>query len=154
MPQIPRLTTLCYIERDNQYLMLYRDKKKEDVNEGKWIGVGGKFEKAETPEECLLREVYEETGLHLTRFRFHGIITFILDGEAEYMHLFTASDFTGELTTDCAEGELKWIPKEDVMNLTLWEGDKIFLKLLLEDVPFFSLKLVYHGEKLVEYQLK
>ncbi len=154
MPQIPRLTTLCYIERDNQYLMLYRDKKKEDVNEGKWIGVGGKFEKAETPEECLLREVYEETGLHLTRFRFRGIITFILDGEAEYMHLFTASDFTGELTTDYAEGELKWIPKEDVMNLTLWEGDKIFLKLLLEDVPFFSLKLVYHGEKLVEYQLK
>lgn len=151
---LPRLTTLCYIEQDGKYLMLHRNKKKEDVNQGKWIGVGGKFEQGETPEECVIREVFEETGLTLTQYRFRGIITFVLDGEAEYMHLFTASGFIGEVAVDCDEGELKWIPKDEVMNLALWEGDKIFLKLLLEDAPFFSLKLVYHGEELVEHQCR
>ena len=144
-------TTLCYIERDGQYLMLHRVKKKNDINHDKWIGIGGKFEARESPEDCLLREAYEETGLTLTSFRYRGVVTFLSgpDAEAEYMHLFTADGFTGTIKT-CDEGDLEWIDKGRLLELTLWEGDKIFLRLLEENAPFFSLKLVYEGDKLVD----
>ena len=143
-----KLTTLCYIEKDGCYLMMHRISKENDVNKNKWIGVGGHFEKGESPDECLFREVKEETGLTLTAFRFRGMITFSTDTfETEYMCLYTADGFEGELT-DCSEGVLKWIPKEEIWNLNLWEGDRIFLKMLLEDAPFFSMKLTYVGEKL------
>ena len=147
-------TTLCYIEQDNRYLMLHRVKKKNDINHDKWIGIGGKFEARESPEECLLREAYEETGLTLTRWRYRGIVTFVSapDAEAEYMHLFTADGFTGTLKT-CDEGNLEWIEKDRLLELTLWEGDKIFLRLLDEDVPFFSLKLTYEGDTLTGAEL-
>lgn len=147
------LSTLCYIERDGAYLMLHRTKKEADVNAGKWIGVGGHFEEGESPEECLLREVKEETGYTLTSYRFRGIITFIYKNVVEYMNLFTADAFTGD-PIPCDEGELKWVPKDDILNLNLWEGDRIFLKLLAEDAPFFSLKLVYDGnDNLIEQTL-
>jgi 8-oxo-dGTP diphosphatase len=134
--------------------MLHRTKKKNDINEGKYIGVGGKFEPDETPEECLLREVKEETGLNLTSYRLRAVVTFLsTEWETEYMYLFTASEYTGELIT-CNEGELSWIPKERVMDLNLWEGDKIFLKKLLEDEDFFTLKVSYDGDRLVESVLK
>ena len=140
------LTTLCYIENDGRYLMLHRTKKQNDLNHAKWIGVGGKFEKDESPEECLLREVKEETGYTLTSWRCRGIVTFISErAESEYMHLFTADAFTGE-QIECNEGELKWIDKKDVPDLNVWEGDRIFLKLLLERQDFFSLKLIYDAE--------
>lgn len=148
------LTTLCYIEKDDKYLMLHRVKKENDINHDKWIGVGGKFEKNETPEECLLREVKEETGLTLIKYHFRGIITFLSDRwEAEYMHLFTASEFEGTLT-ECDEGNLEWIPKSEIENLPIWEGDKIFFRLLEEDDCFFSLKLRYEGDKLVEKKVE
>ena len=144
-------TTLCYIEQDEHYLMLHRVKKKTDINHDKWIGIGGKFEKGESPEDCLLREALEETGLTLTRWRYRGIVTFLQarDAEAEYMHLFTADGFEGELKT-CDEGDLEWIHRKKLLELTLWEGDKIFLRLLEENAPFFSLKLVYDGDKLID----
>lgn len=149
-----KMTTLCYIEQDGNFLMLHRTKKKEDPNAGKWIGVGGHIEKGESLEECLLREVSEETGLRLTNYQFRGLVTFISDeAEREEMCLFTASGFDGELH-ECDEGELAWIPKENVQALPTWEGDAIFLKLLLdEESRFFTLKLVYQGEKLVEQQV-
>ncbi|MCP1100953.1 8-oxo-dGTP pyrophosphatase MutT (NUDIX family) [Aequitasia blattaphilus] len=145
------ISTLCYIERDNQYLMLHRISKKNDVNAGKWIGVGGHFKENESPEECLLREVKEETGLTLTSYQFRGILTFISGtGITEYIMLYTADGFEGDLT-DCDEGHLEWIEKEKLFNLSLWEGDKIFLKLLQERREFFSLKLVYDGnDNLIE----
>ena len=144
-----RNTTLCYLEQDGQYLMLHRVKKSHDVNHGKWIGVGGKFEFQESPEDCLLREVREETGLTLKRWRYRGIVTFVYnDDEAEYMHLFTADGWTGTLR-DCAEGELRWVPRDEVGKLNLWQGDRIFLALLARDEPFFSLKLTYRGDDLV-----
>lgn len=144
------LTTLCYLEKDDQYLMLHRVKKAVDVNKDKWIGVGGHFEKDESPEECLLREVKEETGLTLTRWRFRGLVTFLSDGwETEYMCLYTADGFEGEMIP-CSEGTLEWIDKEEVLNLNLWEGDKIFFRLLQEERPFFSLKLAYEGDILTE----
>ena len=140
------LSTLCYIERGEEVLLLYRNAKEEDINEGKWIGVGGHFLPEESPEECLLREVKEETGLTLTDYRFRGIVTFVSGtGVTEYMHLFTADGFTGEVH-DCDEGELAWVAKDKVLSLSLWEGDKIFLRLLQEDSAFFSLKLCYDGE--------
>ena len=144
-------TTLCYIERDGKYLMLHRVKKKNDINHDKWIGIGGKFEPQESPEECLLREALEETGLTLTSYRYRGIVTFVAgpDAEAEYMHLYTADEYEGTIKT-CDEGVLEWIDKSRLLELTLWEGDKIFLKLLEEDAPFFSLKLVYEGDLLTE----
>lgn len=143
-------TSLCYIERDGYYLMLHRVKKENDQNKDKWIGIGGKFEEKESPEDCVLREVKEETGLTLTRYRYRGIVTFVLEPwETEYMHLFTADEFTGEMRTDCPEGDLDWIKKEDLLALPLWEGDKIFLRLLDEEAPFFSLKLVYDDGNLI-----
>ena len=142
-------TTLCYIEKENKYLMLHRTSKKKDGNKDKWIGVGGHFEKEESPEECLLREVKEETGLELTSYQFRGIVTFISDEwPDEYMCLYTADRYTGDIG-NCDEGELVWVEKEKIMDLNIWEGDKIFLKLLMENQPFFSLKLEYKGDKLV-----
>ena len=140
-----------YIENNDCYLMLHRTKKKKDVNKDKWIGVGGHAEGNETPQECLLREVKEETGLSLTSYKFRGLITFISDEyEAEMMCLFTADGYTGELIT-CDEGELEWVKKSDVPQLPTWEGDAQFLKLLIEDEKrFFAMKLRYEGERLVE----
>lgn len=147
------LTTLCYIEKEDSYLMLHRISKKNDVNKEKWIGVGGHFEKDESPEDCLLREVKEETGLALTSYHFRGIVTFILKDKGseltEYMCLYTADDYEGTLY-DCNEGVLKWVNKNEIFNLNLWEGDRIFLRLLQENHPFFSLKLVYEGNCLKE----
>lgn len=145
------MTTLCYMEQDGKYLMLHRIKKEHDINEGKWIGIGGHFEPGESPEECLIREVKEETGLTLTSWKFRGIVTFSSDGSpTEYMCLYTADAFTGELLEDCSEGILQWVPKEEVTNLRLWEGDRVFLDLLTKDAPFFSLKLTYVQDRLVE----
>ena len=138
-------STLCYIEKDGKYLMLHRTVKKKDVNKDKWIGVGGHFELGESPEECVCLEVLEETGYRLTSYRFRGLVTFLSgDGVTEYMSLFTADGFEGEEIA-CDEGELEWVPIEKIGELNLWEGDKIFLRLLAEDAPFFSLKLVYDG---------
>ena len=142
-------STLCYIENERgQYLMLHRVKKENDANRDKWIGIGGKFEDGESPEECVARETLEETGLTLTKYRYRGLVTFVSDRwETEYMHLFTATGYTGTLRT-CDEGVLEWIGKDDLQALPHWEGDRIFLDLLDRDAPFFSLKLRYEGERL------
>lgn len=146
-------TTLCYLERNDEYLMLHRVKKENDLNKDKWIGVGGKFEEGESPEDCLLREVREETGLTLTDYRYRGIVTFVCPPyPTEYMHLFTASGWEGEMI-DCDEGTLEWVPKSRVPQLPLWEGDHVFFELMKSDEHFFSLKLVYEGETLVDIQL-
>lgn len=146
-----KLTTLCYIETEDAMLLLHRIKKEHDVNKGKWIGVGGKFEAGESPDDCLLREVKEETGLTLTHWRYRGIITFVYnDNDAEYMHLYTADGFEGEMAETCNEGILRWVPKAEVHTLNLWQGDRIFLRLLTEEHPPFSLKLVYHNDDLLE----
>lgn len=143
-------TTLCYIEQDGCYLMLHRVKKENDENKDKWIGIGGKFEDKESPEDCVLREALEETGLTLTSYRYRGLVTFVSDRwPTEYMHLFHADGFSGQLK-NCDEGDLQWLPKEQLYSLPMWEGDRIFLDLLEQDVPFFSLKLVYEGETLVQ----
>lgn len=147
-------TTLCYLERGNQYLMLHRVKKQNDASHDKWIGVGGKCEADESPDECMLREVREETGLTVTSWRYRGIVTFISDiWPCEYMHLFTADQWTGN-ETNCDEGDLQWIEKESLFGLTLWPGDRIFLRLIMDSSqPFFSLKLVYQGDDLVSAKL-
>ncbi len=143
-------TTLCYIEKDGAYLMLHRIKKKNDINQDKWIGIGGKFLDKESPEDCILREAKEETGLDLTHLQYRGIVTFISDRyETEWMHLFWTDSFQGEIK-DCDEGVLEWVPKKQLLELPLWEGDKIFLDLLNEKTPFFSLKLTYIGDRLEE----
>ena len=143
------MTTLCYVEKDDAYLMMHRISKKNDVNKDKWIGIGGHFEEGESPEDCLLREAYEETGLTLTSWRFRGIVTFTQEGYGtEYMCLYTADEFQGELK-GCNEGTLEWVPKKDLLKLNLWVGDLVFLKLLKDDAPFFSLKLEYQGDNLV-----
>ena len=142
-------TTLCYIRRGEEYLMLHRIKKENDLNHDKWIGIGGKFEDKESPEDCLLREALEETGLTLTGYRCRGVVTFVSDRWAtEYMHLFTADSFTGTLK-DCDEGVLEWIPKDQLLKIPHWEGDEIFLDLIWQDAPFFSLKVCYEGDRLV-----
>ena len=150
-----RMTTLCYIEQDGKYLILHRTKKQKDINKDKWIAVGGHAEEGEGPEECLLREVKEETGLTLTSYRFRGLITFISNEcEPELMCLFTADGFTGELIT-CNEGDLVWVDKTQVPELPTWSGDAIFLKQILSDDPrFFTLRLVYVGDTLVEHRLQ
>jgi len=145
-----QLTTLCYIEKNDAYLMMHRTKKENDMNKEKWIGIGGHFEDAESPEECLLREVYEETGLTLTDYRLRGIITFVLnDTITEYMFLYTATGFTGELK-DCDEGELEWVKKTRLRELNLWEGDYVFFDLMDKDEEFFSLKLCYKESTLTD----
>lgn len=147
------LTTLCYIEQDDKYLMMHRVKKENDLNKDKWVGVGGHFEENESPEECLVREVREETGLELLSYRLRGIITFISDEWGiEYMFLYTADKFEGNIG-ECNEGNLEWVPKKQVYELPIWEGDKVFFRLLEERQDFFSLKLRYEGEKLVEVVL-
>ena len=143
-------TTLCYIEKDGKYLMLHRNKKENDLNEGKWIGVGGKIEAGETPEECMLREVKEETGLTPTSYQYRGLIHFIPDkAENEDMYLYTIDEFTGEVSR-CNEGDLKWIEKENIFSLNLWEGDKIFLRKLLNGESGFEISLYYEGDKCVK----
>ena len=141
-------TTLCYLLQGEDVLLLHRVKKENDLNHDKWIGIGGKFEEDESPEECLLREAWEETGLTLTDYRYRGIVTFVSDEwETEYMHLYTATGWTGTLK-ECDEGVLEWIPWQKMWELPSWEGDKIFLRLLEEEAPFFSVKLRYEGEHL------
>jgi len=148
-----KLTTLCYVEKDGKYLMLYRNRKKNDENGGKWIGVGGKFEQDETPHECMCREVWEETGLSVTDASLRGIVTFVSDVfGCEYMFLYTVTGFEGELKS-CDEGELEWIEKSRVYDLPMWEGDAIFLKLLADGAPYFDLKLCYEGEKIASAYL-
>lgn len=143
-------STLCYLVKDGKVLMLHRVKKKNDINHDKWIGIGGKFEPEEAPEECILREAKEETGLTLTSWRCRGVVTFLQEGgEGEYMYLFTADDFTGELV-ECDEGDLQWVSMEFLDALPTWEGDRIFLNLLWQDAPFFLLTLRYQGDRLVE----
>lgn len=143
-------TTLCYIEKDGCYLMMHRIKKKVDVNEGKWIGVGGHCEEGESPDECVVRETLEETGLHLTHVQPRGLVTFCTNKwDMEYMHLFMADGFEGKLVEECNEGELAWIPKDQLHTLSLWEGDKIFLDLLTKDIPYFYLKLEYRDDTLL-----
>jgi len=146
-------STLCYITRGSDVLLLHRVKKENDLNHDKWIGIGGKFLENESPEECMLREAKEETGLTLTSWQYRGIVTFVSDlYEGEYMHLFTADGFEGQMT-DCDEGVLEWIPRERMDALPQWEGDRIFLNLLRDQAPFFSLKLVYEGDSLKEAAL-
>ncbi len=146
-------TTLCYILRGQEVLMLHRVKKKQDINKDKWIGIGGKFEENESPDECLLREAREETGLELTKWQCRGIVTFLNDCcEGEYMYLFTATEFTGELK-QCDEGDLQWVSRDFLYSLPMWEGDKIFLDLLWTDEPFFLLTLRYSGDKLLSATL-
>lgn len=149
------ITTLCYIEKDNKYLMLHRTKKEKDINAGKWLGVGGKLEKGESPEECLLREITEETGLIANSYDFRGIVIFNFnEDEALYMYLYTCNEFSGEIKKECTEGDLKWIEKDEVLKLNLWEGDRIFLKLLGERTKFFYLTLNYENDKLLSHHLE
>lgn len=148
-------TTLCYLERNNEfdeleYLMLHRVKKEQDINKDKWIGIGGHFEAMESPDECMLREAKEETGLQLLDLRLRGIVTFICGETCEYMHLFTAKHWEGELQ-DCNEGVLEWVPKDQIYDLNVWEGDKIFFQLLELDVPCFLLKLEYSTSGKLEH---
>lgn len=145
-----RNTSLCHIEKDGCYLMLHRVKKENDLNHDKWVGIGGKFQEGESPEDCAIRETLEETGLLLIDPKYRGIVTFVSDQyETEWMHLFHATEFSGNII-DCDEGNLEWISKEKLLSLPIWEGDKIFLHLLDQNVPFFSLKLVYEGDTLIK----
>ena len=148
------LSTLCYIEKDEKYLMLHRTKKKNDINKDKWLGIGGKFEEGESPEECMIREVKEETGLMLKNYQLRCIVTYVsTTWETEYMYVFTSNEFEGNLIP-CDEGDLQWIDKDKITELNTWEGDKIFVEKIQKDNSFFTVKLQYDGEKLVEYDLK
>ncbi len=148
------LSTLCYIEKDGKYLMLHRTKKKNDINKDKWLGIGGKFEDGESPEECIVREVKEETGLTLNTYKLRCAVTYVsTNWETEYMYVFTSNDFTGELI-ECNEGDLQWIGKDKVTELKTWEGDKIFVEKIKNNDSFFTVKFNYDGEKLIKYDLK
>ena len=153
MNGLKECTTLCYIENDGKYLMMYRSKKKDDENKGKYIGPGGHLEPGETPEECVLREVKEETGLTLTDYKLRGLITFVFENKDELAFLYTSDKFEGTLNEDCNEGRLEWVDKDSLKSVPLWEGDKIFLRLLNERESYFSLKLVYEGDRLVSSEL-
>lgn len=147
------VSTLCYLEKDNKYLMLLRNKKENDVNEGKWIGVGGKCEKGESPEECVIRETFEETGIKLESLKMRGIMTFASEGwEDEYIFVYTSDKFSGHIT-ECNEGELAWIDKDKIMDLNLWDGDRIFLDIMINSDKLFSIKLSYKGDDIVDKQL-
>ena len=149
-----RNTTLVHIEKDGKWLMMHRTKKVNDENHDKWIGIGGKFNDGESPYECAVRETFEETGLTLLLAKLRGIVTFVSDEwGTEYMFVYTSDDFKGELK-ECDEGSLEWIKKEDTLNLPIWEGDRLFLKMLIDDAPFFEIKLVYRGEKLVRHEIR
>ena len=144
-------TTLCYLEQDGKYLMLYRNRKapEEDINYGKWVGIGGKIEDGETPEACVCREVFEETGLTLSEYRYRGVVDFRSDTDGcERMHLFTATAWTGTLTA-CNEGELHWVPKRSLEKYPVWEGDVVFLRAIERGDPFFKLTLTYHNNRLI-----
>ena len=145
-------TTLCYIEKDDSYLMLHRTKKENDENHDKYIGVGGHIEDGETPEECVKREIFEETGLTANSIKLRGLLTFVFEDKDELAWLYTVEDFSGKIK-NCDEGELQWVKKKDILGLPLWEGDSIFLKLLQESDEYFSLKLVYENDKLVSSKL-
>ena len=142
-------TTLCYLQEKNRVLMLHRVKKEHDVNEGKWIGIGGKLEEGENPQECMLREFREETGLTLTSWQYRGIVNFQSEDWKERMYLFTADAYEGQLNENCAEGDLCWMERDNLMNLSLWEGDRVFLSLLEKGEPLFVLDLHYSGENLI-----
>ena len=144
------MTTLCYIERDGQYLMIHRNRRESDGNFGKWLGIGGHFEQGESPDECVTREVREETGLTLTECAFRGVVTFVSGDWFEYMFVYTAAGFEGELTDDCDEGDIRWVDKSRLDSLPLWPGDRVFLRLLEEGKSGFSLKLTYEGDRLAE----
>ena len=146
-------SSICYIEKDGKYLMLHRTKKEIDINKEKWIGVGGKFEDKESPEECIMREVKEETGLTLNSCKLRCIVTYVATNwETEYMYVFTSNDFSGELI-ECNEGDLEWVDKDEIFNLNLWEGDKIFLEKIQNDNTFFTMKFNYDGDNLLSYNL-
>lgn len=146
-------TTLCYIEKDGKYLMLHRTKKEADINKDKWLGIGGKFEKDESPEECIIRETREETGLELQKIDLKCIITYVCkDWETEYTYVYTSKEFDGELI-ECNEGDLEWVDIDRIPSLNLWEGDKIFLKKIQEEEGFFTAKFVYDGDKLLNYKI-
>ena len=148
-------TTLCYIEQNGAYLMMHRVKKQNDINKEKWVGIGGKFESGETPYECAVREIKEETGVTPKNLKYRGLVTFVSDlYGTEYMHLFTANGYEGVLNTDCNEGELVWVKKSEIEKLNVWEGDKIFFSLLEKEQNFFSFKLVYKGDKLIEHEIE
>ena len=148
------LSTLCYIEKDGQYLMLHRTKKKNDLNKDKWLGIGGKFEEGESPEECIVRETREETGLILKSYKLRCIVTYVsTNWETEYMYVFTSKDFEGEMI-ECNEGDLQWVDKDKVVDLNTWEGDKIFLEKIQNGDGFFTVKFEYDGEKLLRYDVK
>jgi len=148
-----RITTLCYIEKEGKYLMLHRTKKENDISKNKWMGIGGKFEDKESPEECVIREVKEETGLVLKNCQLRCVVTFICDeNETEYMYVFTSNEFEGDLI-ECNEGELEWIDKDKVTELNSWEGDRIFLNKIKNNCSFFTLKLEYNGDKLINHKL-
>ena len=148
-------TTLIYLERDHKYLMIHRTKKKNDANHDKWLGIGGRLEPGESPFDCARREAFEETGLTVNKLSYRGIVTFVSDEYGtEYMHLFHSDKFTGELASQCPEGDLEWVDIDKICSLPIWEGDKIFLDLLAKSVPFFSLKLIYRSDKLIDHILE